>query len=29
VTWGFHDHRHATMEELQAAFDAWVIEYNT
>ena len=24
-----HDRRHATLEELQAAFDAWVEEYNT
>ena len=24
-----HDHRHATVEELQAALDTWVVEYNT
>ena len=26
---GVHDRRHATMEELQAALDVWVEEYNT
>jgi hypothetical protein len=25
----FHDRRYATIEEFQAAFDAWVAEYNT
>jgi transposase InsO family protein len=24
-----HDRRHATIEELQAALDAWVSDYNT
>ena len=24
-----HDHRHATVEELQEALDGWVVEYNT
>ena len=26
---GVHDRRHATLEELQAALDAWVTDYNT
>ena len=24
-----HDRRHATLEELQQALDAWVVHYNT
>ena len=26
---GEHDYRHATVEELQQALDAWVVHYNT